>query len=214
MSEQTKQPDPAQHIQQPSQNDPDALQTVADDVTLHAFPKDDKVTMTDPTAQASQQPARDMGEPTAPMPVQPATTIQVPALPADEAAPSNESVNTPQTPAAPDTSENIPPAQGTGTQEKAPLTIAPTPILATPPAAPAQAATPAPVSPQPVPTAQPHPFISAEDLAQIQLVAEPQVSPDGLLIAYSILKNDLATNTARASIWLVPAVTGTSGKLQ
>jgi dipeptidyl aminopeptidase/acylaminoacyl peptidase len=46
------------------------------------------------------------------------------------------------------------------------------------------------------------------------LVAEPQVSPDGLFIAYSILKNNLAANTARASIWLVPAVTGTSGKLQ
>lgn len=64
------------------------------------------------------------------------------------------------------------------------------------------------------PVVAPHPFVSIEDLAELQLAEEPQVSSDGLLIAYSVLKNNLETNTTRASIWLAPVVAGTSGKLQ
>jgi dipeptidyl aminopeptidase/acylaminoacyl peptidase len=66
----------------------------------------------------------------------------------------------------------------------------------------------------PVGQAAPNPFVSIEDLLALQIACEPQVSPDGLLITYVVQKSELATNTMHSSIWLVPAVTGTSGKLQ
>src|SRR5581483_4810619 len=67
---------------------------------------------------------------------------------------------------------------------------------------------------QPAARVAPKPFVSIEDLVALQIASEPQVSPDGLLITYSVLKSDAEANTARSSIWLVPAVTGASGKLQ
>jgi dipeptidyl aminopeptidase/acylaminoacyl peptidase len=60
----------------------------------------------------------------------------------------------------------------------------------------------------------PNPLVSIEDLVALQIASEPQVSPDGLQIAYAVLKSDAEANTARSSIWLVPALTGASGKLQ
>lgn len=56
----------------------------------------------------------------------------------------------------------------------------------------------------------PNPFISVEDLLKLHLAGEPQVSPDGLLIAYTVMNSE----TARAALWLVSAVPGPNGKSQ
>lgn len=215
MSEQTKQPDQTpQANQHSSPNGTDTYQTIADDVTLIESPSDEEKTEPDLGKQAKPA-AHELGDPTTPMPIQPATTIQVPALPADASSPAHNSIENE------DTLLDISPAPGhqpitaiededtlteTDSEDKKTLPAVP-PTPATPPAA-------APAKAQPTPRGAPNPFVSVEDLAEIQLAVEPQVSPDGLLIAYSVLKNDLATNTAQATIWLAPAITGTSGKLQ
>jgi dipeptidyl aminopeptidase/acylaminoacyl peptidase len=132
--------------------------------------------------------------------------------------PSLENEDTPLAapPAAPGSIENedtllaIPPASAAA--ENAQLAGPPAPAPATPSATPVQI--PASTLPPALPASRPHPFLSSEDLLAIQLIGEPQVSPDGLLIAYSIQKSDLATNVTRSSIWLVPVITGASGKLQ
>lgn len=82
--------------------------------------------------------------------------------------------------------------------------------------APGEAASPPPPAPaQPAATrAAAPPFVSIEDLVALQIASEPQVSPDGLLVAYVVLRSEVATNTTHSSIWLVPAVAGAGGKLQ
>jgi dipeptidyl aminopeptidase/acylaminoacyl peptidase len=73
------------------------------------------------------------------------------------------------------------------------------------------------VAPSVTATAQagiPKPFMSFADVAQLQLAEGPQVSPDGLLIAYSLMRSSLEENTTRSSIWLVPTVAAMSGKSQ
>lgn len=216
MSEQTQQPDSHSHIEPSAQQEPDDAQTLTDDVTLHQLPPDTEATLTEAGTQNSQHgggqaPSHELGEPTAPMPIQSASTIQVPAMPAEEAAaPENEPA--PQavtrTPSDEQTPAHGAPTPPPAAQEQTPPAIAPTPILPAPSSQPA----PTPVAPQAA--AQPRPFLSIDDLAQLQLVGEPQVSPDGLLVAYSIQHNEISSNSARSSIWLVPVVVGASGKLQ
>ncbi len=63
----------------------------------------------------------------------------------------------------------------------------------------------------PLPIAQANAFMSPEDVASLQLVEGPQVSPDGLLIAYTLTTSSLSENTTRTTIWLVSA-TANSGK--
>ncbi|HEX7733531.1 MAG TPA: hypothetical protein VF458_01665, partial [Ktedonobacteraceae bacterium] len=225
MSDHTQQPDPVPQVQpQSPQNEPDGFQTLADEVTLHQLPDNNEATLADPASQSQNAPnrlppARDLGEPTAPMPIQPATTIQVPAMPAESSSqlpPSIENEDTLLTVDVADepTRTTIPPSPAPdSTNVNQPANgAAPVQVQNTPGSTPIQV----PASPQPQAAAagQPNPFLSAQDLVEIQLVGEPQVSPDGLLIAYALQKNDLATNTTRSSIWLVPVVTGTSGKLQ
>src|SRR5579875_56852 len=188
MSEQIQQPDlTPQASQQPSQNGTNVGQTSADDATL--------VQSSEGTKAAQEQGTPDQvsldGEATVPTPVQAPATIQVPAMPAS----------------APTSSQ---PAPTPGEAE--PQASTPSQSGASAPAQPAPSTVPAAAQVQPAPAA--NPFVSIEDLARLQLVGEPQVSPDGLLIAYTVLKNDLEANTTRTSIWLAPAVTGASGKLQ
>ena len=228
MSTQTPQPDPTPHTNQPLQNMTDTSQATTDEVPLHQSSDDDEATLTDPASHNSQNgqtQARELGDPTAPMPVQPASTIQIPALQPDAASALTEDEDIPLAPSftasTPDSSNNTP-MPIVHEDVKTPLAIVPTPVQSALPIAPTPAftgttpttATPVPNSPQIVPRTQLNPFLSVEDLAEIQLVGEPQVSPDGLLIAYSILKNDLIANKVRSSIWLVPVIAGTSGKLQ
>ena len=197
MSEQTQQPDQAAQTNA-DQNGTDASQANADDVTLTSVPANEEAKAPEAGAQAAPagQQAGEVGEPTAPMPVQPAETIQVPALPADAPTPTQST----QSPPAP-----TPVAAPPGGEQAQPPTLPPTPP---PTLVPAQQA-PAPAAP-----AAPNPFMTIEDLVALQLACEPQVSPDGLLIAYTVQKSDVEANSTRSSIWLVPAVAGASGKLQ
>ena len=213
MNEQTTQPESVIPAEEPFSQADTTSQDRADEITLHQLPGNHKAATANTSVSTTDTPSvPDLGGPTAPMPVSPATTIQVPALPAE--TPSSA----PEPPPAPSssTSAGVDSQTSVNANEKMPVTIAPTPILSTP-AANVPSTTSAPVAPiaqQPVPAIQPNPFLAVEDLAAIQLVGEPQVSPDGLLIAYTLLKSNLPGNHARATIWLVPAITGTSGKLQ
>ncbi len=212
MSDHTTQPDPTPQIQaQSPQPEPDNFVTLADDVTLHQFPADEEITLADPHAlhaqstHAPQKPVQELGDPTAPMPIQAATTIQVPAMPTEASSHIPPSIENE------DTLLIIPPSpapSGVARPAPDPLASSPAPIQPMPGQIP-DSTPPAAIS-----TALTRPFLSAEDLAELQLVGEPQVSPDGLLIAYTIQKSDLGSNTTRSNIWLVPVIAGTSGKLQ
>jgi dipeptidyl aminopeptidase/acylaminoacyl peptidase len=210
MSEQTEKPDqipPTEPRGFAAQNGIDATPTRADDAAAPQSTSDEELVNVPgqkpgdahtPAQNNQNQPAageQDSGQPAHPAPAnQPAQDET-----GDPTAPMPIGAQTIQVPAMPTTEqETAAPAQ---------------PAVPAPTSAPAQAQ-PAPAQAQPAQAAAPNPFMTAGDLAELQLAQEPQVSPDGLLIAYSVLKSDLATNTARASIWLAQAVTGASGKLQ
>ena len=52
----------------------------------------------------------------------------------------------------------------------------------------------------PIPTA--NPFIKVDDLLALKVVSDPQISPDGSLIAFTSQSNE-ETNTTSSSIWLI-----------
>ena len=199
MSEQTQQPEQASQTNA-VQSSSDAPQTDRDDATPTPSPNGEETTAAN-TATSASSPnppsADEIGEPTAPMQVQPATTIQVPALPADVG-----------TSAAPPSDAN------TETNEQTQVAAPPAPAGEPASAAVSPPPSPSPAPAQPAAQAMPNPLVSIEDLVALQIASEPQVSPDGLQIAYAVLKSDAEANTARSSIWLVPALTGASGKLQ
>jgi dipeptidyl aminopeptidase/acylaminoacyl peptidase len=51
-------------------------------------------------------------------------------------------------------------------------------------------------------------IFGARDLFGLQMASDPQVRPDGGAVAYVRLANDIMTDRARRSIWLVDAATG------
>jgi dipeptidyl aminopeptidase/acylaminoacyl peptidase len=57
-----------------------------------------------------------------------------------------------------------------------------------------------------------HP-ITFDDLASIHRIGAPQISPDGKTIAYDASTPDLAANTSRSAVFLVPAGGGESTKI-
>ena len=50
----------------------------------------------------------------------------------------------------------------------------------------------------------PHPF-SAQDMVSFQRVSDPQVSPDGKLVAFSVSELNLEENRRRTDLWMVGA---------
>src|SRR5436305_1156762 len=52
----------------------------------------------------------------------------------------------------------------------------------------------------PIPTA--NPYIDIDDLLALKVVSDPQISPDGSLIAYTVQCNE-ETNTTSSAIWLI-----------
>lgn len=48
-----------------------------------------------------------------------------------------------------------------------------------------------------------HPFVSVDDLLALQLASDPQISPDGTLIAFTVQQCDGEANTTSSAIWLV-----------
>jgi dipeptidyl aminopeptidase/acylaminoacyl peptidase len=73
--------------------------------------------------------------------------------------------------------------------------------------------TPAPVTIQ-VPAAQAttvppaNPFVDVDDLLALQVASDPQISPDGSLIAFTILHCNEKTNSTSSAIWLVSSKDG------
>lgn len=55
--------------------------------------------------------------------------------------------------------------------------------------------------------------IEAADIFRIRLVSDPQVSPDGSQVAYTVTELDEKDNCYRAAIWLVPLSGGESRRL-
>lgn len=194
MSEQTQQPEQTSQARQNDMNSAGADEVTPTHISSDEEAVDPNISIQPtPTNGTDQSASGEMGDPTAPMPVHDAATIQVAALPADAPTPIQTSTRKDeQTISSP--LEEIP----------TPLAVPPTP----------QARASAPASSGNVSPTSPHPFMQIEDLVALQLATEPQVSPDGLLVAYVTQKNDLQKNTIRSSIWLVPVVAGTNGKLQ
>jgi dipeptidyl aminopeptidase/acylaminoacyl peptidase len=52
------------------------------------------------------------------------------------------------------------------------------------------------------------PYASIEDLLALHIVNDPQISPDGSLIAFTMLQSDGTTNTTSSTIWLVSSSGG------
>lgn len=56
--------------------------------------------------------------------------------------------------------------------------------------------------------AGPEPRFTPQDLFALSMASDPRISPDGTRIAYVRVSNDIMTDRARRSIWLVDARTG------
>jgi Tol biopolymer transport system component len=57
-----------------------------------------------------------------------------------------------------------------------------------------------------------HPF-TFEDMMMLKRVAEPEISPDGRWVIFSVVDVDLAANTKTPHIWIVPVAGGQERKL-
>src|SRR2546421_3058799 len=68
------------------------------------------------------------------------------------------------------------------------------------PEAPATIQVPAPSTPA-APSA--NPYMSVDDLLALRIADDPQISPDGSLIAFSIQQSHAETNTTGSAIWVV-----------
>lgn len=61
---------------------------------------------------------------------------------------------------------------------------------------------------QAVPAAGPSRYLAGSDLFGLEWASDPQISPDGRTIAYVRQSNDIMTDKARPTIWLVDVATG------
>jgi dipeptidyl aminopeptidase/acylaminoacyl peptidase len=126
-----------------------------------------------------------------------AATIHVPALPSESNTESNDAQNTvgapPPTPTdeaanqantAIPIEETIPTSSQTEQAEVLPV---PPPVVA----------------PAPMPTIQGLPYASVEDLLELHIVSDPQIAPDGALIAFTVLQSNGTENTTSSALWLV-----------
>ena len=65
------------------------------------------------------------------------------------------------------------------------------------------------ISPQPEATVAPDlPYMNINDLLALKIVSDPQISPDGTMIAFVLQHNNVAENTTGSSIWLVSSAGG------
>jgi dipeptidyl aminopeptidase/acylaminoacyl peptidase len=58
------------------------------------------------------------------------------------------------------------------------------------------------------PATGPTRYFTGNDLFNLEVASDPQISPDGRTIAYTRKSNDIMTDKARSTIWLVDAATG------
>jgi len=59
-----------------------------------------------------------------------------------------------------------------------------------------------------VPASAPSRYLTGSDLFNLEVATDPQISPDGRTIAYVRKSNDIMTDKARATIWLVDVASG------
>ena len=62
--------------------------------------------------------------------------------------------------------------------------------------------------PQAAPATGPNRYFTGADLFNLEVATDPQISPDGRTIAYVRKSNDIMTDKARPTIWLVDVATG------
>ena len=60
---------------------------------------------------------------------------------------------------------------------------------------------------------QPARRITIDDLLVIQVLNDPQLSPDGTVVAFTVMRPDRDANTYRINLWLVPAAGGEPRRL-
>nr|BBH95961.1 peptidase [Thermogemmatispora argillosa] len=48
-------------------------------------------------------------------------------------------------------------------------------------------------------------YVSVEELLELQIASDPQLSPDGSLIAFTLQWNDRGSQSSRSAIWVVPS---------
>jgi hypothetical protein len=58
------------------------------------------------------------------------------------------------------------------------------------------------------PATGPNRYFTGSDLFSLEVATDPQISPDGKTIAYVRKSNDVMTDKARSTIWLVDVATG------
>src|SRR5437660_8989963 len=56
-------------------------------------------------------------------------------------------------------------------------------------------------------------FITFDDMIKMHRIAEPQISPDGKWVAYTVSTPDMDANRGVSNIWIVPAVGGAAMQL-
>lgn len=60
----------------------------------------------------------------------------------------------------------------------------------------------------PAPSGSPNPLFTGRDLFDLSIASDPQISPDGRWVAYTRQSNDIMTDRARSSIWVINTATG------
>jgi dipeptidyl aminopeptidase/acylaminoacyl peptidase len=67
-----------------------------------------------------------------------------------------------------------------------------------------------PVLPASAPTLPTLPYATIDDLLALRIASDPQISPDGSLIAFTVLESDGENNTTSSALWLVGSGGGKS----
>lgn len=149
-----------------------------------------------------------------------AATIQVPPLSPEPTEQNNstaptEPTNEPTEQVTIDTSPATLEETSPTTPPATPEETSPTTEQSTTPAASSEQADvlpspPPPVASEPVaiPVTQGLPYASVEDLLALHIVNDPQISPDGSLIAFTVLQSNGTKNTTSSAIWLVNSGAG------
>jgi dipeptidyl aminopeptidase/acylaminoacyl peptidase len=161
--------------------------------------------------------------PRQPTPQEPdtAATIQVPLTPSDTteqddtetlAGPTHESKQAEQS------AQATPSEQASGAPEQAALSIEDAPditiptqessniVLSTEQPHASQAVQPA--VPASAPVLSTLPYATIDDLLALRIASDPQISPDGSLIAFTVLECDGEKNTTSSALWLIGSAGG------
>jgi dipeptidyl aminopeptidase/acylaminoacyl peptidase len=134
-------------------------------------------------------------------------TIQVPAIPSESNEQSNGNAHPAPINETTEQTTTDPPTEEAHSTIDATEETAATPEQDTDLVAPEQEdvlpSPPAVAAPIVTPVTPGLPYASVEDLLALQIVNDPQIAPDGSLIAFTVLQSDGKTNTTSSAVWLV-----------